>query len=216
MIFTRVESWEKLRLVRCGVSARFTDAKQTEPPNQARFVCVGRLCPEKAHHVLLEAVRKLKMEGQVLDLRLIGDGPSRADIEGFISTHNLDDCVNVMGWQSTETVMECIRQSRVFVLPSFAEGLPVAFMEALALGRPVIATRIAGIPELIEEGVNGWLVPPADADALTDALRDAAEAPVERIQRMGACGRATVLRDHNSEKEVSRLAEYFRQVIEGR
>jgi glycosyltransferase involved in cell wall biosynthesis len=96
------------------------------------------------------------------------------------------------------------------VLPSFAEGLPVVLMEAMALGRPVISTYIAGIPELVEPGVNGWLVPAGSVEALASAMREVLEAPVERLEAMGRRGAIRVARDHDAAREAGKLAELFR------
>ena len=104
--------------------------------------------------------------------------------------------------------------ARAMVLPSFAEGLPVVIMEALALGRPVISTYVAGIPELVEPEVCGWLVPPGSIEALVSAMKKALEAPVEKLEQMGHIGAQRVERDHNAMVEAKKLAALFRFNIE--
>jgi glycosyltransferase involved in cell wall biosynthesis len=100
------------------------------------------------------------------------------------------------------------------VLPSFAEGLPVVIMEALALSRPVISTYVAGIPELVEPGTCGWLVPPGSLEALTEAMRTALQTPVEKLEQMGRVGAERVAQHHNAAIEGSKLATVFRSTIE--
>jgi glycosyltransferase involved in cell wall biosynthesis len=100
------------------------------------------------------------------------------------------------------------------VLPSFAEGLPVVIMEALALSRPVISTYVAGIPELVEPGTCGWLVPPGSLEALTEAMRAALQAPVEKLEQMGRVGAERVAQQHNAAIEGCTLATLFQSTIE--
>jgi glycosyltransferase involved in cell wall biosynthesis len=107
-------------------------------------------------------------------------------------------------------VREAIQDARALVLPSFAEGLPVVVMEALALGRPVITTAVAGTPELVEPGVNGWLVAAGSVEALVPAMRAGLEAPPERLAEMGRRGAALVAERHDVSREAARLVELFR------
>jgi glycosyltransferase involved in cell wall biosynthesis len=102
------------------------------------------------------------------------------------------------------------------VLPSFAEGLPVVIMEALALARPVISTYVAGIPELVEPGVDGWLVPPGSVDALAGAMRAAIGSSAAELERLGRAGRARVLERHHLRTEVDRLLALLEASIEGK
>src|ERR1700722_16319708 len=121
-------------------------------------------------------------------MRVGGDGPLRAALEDRVRVLGLGDRVRITGWLSGEAVRQELLDARLMVLPSFAEGLPVVLMEALALGRPVVSTYIAGIPELVENGVNGWLVPAGSVTALADALAKALRAPTETLARMGRVG----------------------------
>jgi glycosyltransferase involved in cell wall biosynthesis len=100
------------------------------------------------------------------------------------------------------------------VLPSFAEGLPVVVMEALALSRPVISTYVAGIPELVEPDTCGWLVPPGSVEALTAAMRAALQLPVEKLEQMGRAGAERVAQRHDAALEASKLAVLFSSDIE--
>ena len=122
--------------------------------------------------------------------------------------------LRLLGWQGQENVREEIQRSRALVLPSFAEGLPVVLMESLALGRPVITTWVAGIPELVENGRDGWLVPPGAVEELADAMEQALAAPSARLEAMARHGRDKVLRDHNVSTEAAKLADLFRRQVE--
>ena len=205
--------WARIHIVRCGLDARLLRRRRTPVPAAPRLVCVGRLCEQKGHLLLLEAARRLAADGVRFQLVLVGDGPMRPEIERIIDENGLHNSVTITGQASSERVAQEIDASRAMVLPSFAEGLPVVIMEAFALGRPVISTFIGGIPELVEPGVCGWLVPAGSVDALASAMREALEAPVEQLQRMGDAGAERVARHHDVRVGASRLAELFASSI---
>jgi glycosyltransferase involved in cell wall biosynthesis len=210
MVFTPFAHWDKLRIVRCGVDERFLAAEAVAPPpDRPRLVSVGRLCADKGQPLLLEAAARLAREGLRFELVLVGDGPLRGEVEGLVDRLGLRGTVRLTGWVDTQRVREELVGSRAFVLPSFAEGLPVVIMEALALGRPVISTSIAGIPELVIQGRTGWLVPAGSVDRLAEAMREALQAPVERLAAMGREGRELVVRRHDAAREATRLAALF-------
>jgi colanic acid/amylovoran biosynthesis glycosyltransferase len=201
--------WEKIRIVRCGIDDTFLAAAKTPPPLAARLVCVGRLGQAKGHLALVEAAAKLAAEGLAFEVALIGDGPMRAPIQALVAQHNLHDHVKLLGWRDNDAVRREIQNSRAMVMPSFAEGLPVVFMESLALERPVIATQIAGVPELVRHGVSGWLVPAGAIDPLVDAMREALTLPVSRLWQMGRSGAEIVAGQHSSTGEAKKLAALF-------
>jgi glycosyltransferase involved in cell wall biosynthesis len=116
---------------------------------------VGRLCEQKGQFLLLEAVARLASEGVPVELVLAGDGELRGDLERLIEAQGMAGFVNITGWVDSKRVRDEILSARVLVLPSFAEGLPVVIMEAMALGRPVVSTYVAGIPELVIPGETG-------------------------------------------------------------
>ena len=118
-----------------------------------------------------------------------------------------------MGWIGGLQVQEEIRRARALVLPSFAEGLPVVIMEAMALMRPVISTFVAGIPELVKPGENGWLVPAGDVDALAEAIQACLQTSTETLVQMGKAAQERVLRDHNVNKEAGILANLFEDSV---
>ncbi len=210
MIFTPVEHWPKLAEVRCGLDSHFLDAPAVPPPEAPRLVMVGRLCPEKGFMLMVEAVKALADEGVRCEVDVIGGGPLAADLERRVRELGLADRIHLLGWKSSDEVREHVQKARALLLPSFAEGLPVVIMEALALGRPVISTHIAGIPELVRSGETGWLVPAGSTEPLVEAMREAVTAPLERIEAMGAAGRILVRERHDITVEVGKLESLMR------
>ena len=210
MYFSATEDWPRIAIVHCGLDRIHLGREPLPLPQAPRLVCVARFDPEKGHLVLLEALGRLAREGVAFELDLIGDGLMRPAIESACARLGIAQRVQLSGWLGSEQVHDHLVASRIFVSTSFMEGLPVVLMEALALGRPVVATYLAGIPELVVPGENGWLVPASDVDALARALREALTAPLAELQRMGAKGRAHVQAEHDVDIEARKLAELFR------
>lgn len=203
------ERWRKVRVVHCGVDASFLEAPHVPPPEAARLVCVGRLCEQKGQLLLVEAAARLAREGRAFKLVLVGDGELRARIEDRLAREGLEEQVEITGWASGERVREELLAARAMVLPSFAEGLPVVIMEALALGRPVLSTYVAGIPELVTPDC-GWLIPAGSVDALVDAMREVLLASPAKLDEMGRVGRERVRARHDADRSASRLVDLFR------
>ena len=201
------EHWPKVHVVRCGVDASFLDGNGVAFPSAPRLVCVGRLCEQKGQLLLIEAAGRLKEAGLDFELILVGDGEMRRDVEKRIAEYGLERNVTITGWMSGQDVREELLKARAMVLPSFAEGLPVVIMEALGLGRPVISTYVAGIPELVENGKCGWLVPAGSVDALEDAMRQVLEASPADLARLGEEGRRRVAEFHDVRKNARTLHE---------
>ena len=209
MRWARAADWPKIEVVHCGVDERYLSEPPVPIPAAPRFVCVGRLCEQKGQVLLVEAVARVVARGRPLELVLAGDGEMRADVEAAIVRHRLQAHVRITGWIDGDRVRQEILASRALVLPSFAEGLPVVIMEAMALRRPVVSTFVAGIPELVHHGEHGWLVPAGDVESLADALEAVLAAPQETLERMAEAGRARVRERHSIEIEAARLAEHF-------
>lgn len=205
--------WRKVQVVHCGLEPAVFAAANSPAITVRRLVCVGRLGEQKGHLLLLEAARLLAAEGEDFELVLVGDGELRADIETLISDNNLQERVRITGWVADRQVREEILAARALVLPSFAEGLPVVIMEAMALKRPIISTFVAGIPELVRAGEHGWLVPAGDVEALANAMRNCLEAPLETLVRMGEAAQKSVLLHHSIDTEVAKLAKLFETEI---
>ncbi|MGP1676550.1 MAG: glycosyltransferase family 4 protein [Burkholderiales bacterium] len=207
--------WPKIRVVHCGLEPSFHDVAPVPPPAAPRLVCVGRLCEQKGQLLLVEAAARLAGKGIRLELVLAGDGEMRSEVEALIAKHGLGKRVRITGWISSERVREEILAARGLVLPSFAEGLPVVIMEAMALRRPVLTTYVAGIPELVIPGENGWLFPAGDVDALAAAMEDFLSCSADELRVMGEAAHARVLERHSIDIEAAKLAGFFRQAASG-
>jgi len=201
------DQWPKIQVVHCGLDSMFLKAPPIPVPAARRLVCVGRLAEQKGLPILIEAAGRLHAEGVEFELTLVGDGPLRGELEALIARHHLKDRVHLAGWRSNAEVRDLLLNSRALVLPSFAEGLPVAIMEAMALGRPVVGTWIAGTPELVLPGVTGWLVPPGSVDGLCKAMREVLEADPADLERMGRAGAERVAQRHDIAIEARKLGE---------
>lgn len=206
--------WRKIRVVHCGLADDFLGGTPAPIPVAPVLACVGRLCEQKGQLLLLQAVARLVAEGVSIRLVLIGDGPLRGELENDIAGHQLTGVVELTGSLSGECIRERLAGARAFVLPSFAEGLPVVIMEAFALGRPVISTYVAGIPELVVNADNGWLVPAGSVDDLVLAMRQALQAEPETLADMGMRGRRRVMERHAIATEAGKLAELFAEFID--
>lgn len=189
--------WPKIHVVGCGLDPEFARGAPTEPHPVDRLVCVGRLSEEKGQLLLLDALRRVIDAGHACELVLGGDGEMRGVIQQRIDELGLGPSVRITGWISGAQVREEILQSRALILPSFAEGLPVVIMEAMALRRPVISTYVGGIPELVQPGECGWLVPAGDVDSMAQAMRQCLGASAEQLRMMGnaACERVRARHD---------------------
>lgn len=202
--------WTKVKVVHCGLERAFHDVPSVAISVAPRLVCVGRLCEQKGQLLLLEAAGILAAQGVAFELVLAGDGEMRDEIEALVAKYGLQSQVRITGWISSEQVRAEILAARALVLPSFAEGLPVVIMEAMALRRPVLTTYVAGIPELVRQGENGWLFPAGAVNELAAALTDCLAQPVEVLQQMGEAAYQRVLERHDIDTEAAKLAELFR------
>ena len=211
--WARFATWDRLHVVHCGIEPeKFPDPKPV-PDGPLRLVAIGRFVEQKGQMVLVEAMAKLKDRCHGLHLTLIGDGEMRPDLERAIDRHGLRDQVTLTGWLSEAEVLNQLQQAHVLVMPSFAEGLPMVIMEAMAAGRPAIATFVAGTPELVRECATGWLVPAGDVQALASQIADVAEMDAEALNQMGLQARQRVLERHDVAVEAGKLAELFRQQV---
>jgi glycosyltransferase involved in cell wall biosynthesis len=172
---------------------------------------VGRLSGEKGQLLLIEACHRLALKGVAFELVLAGDGEMRLELEALIASYGLGERVRITGWISSEQVRQEILAARGLVLPSFAEGLPVVIMEAMALRRPIIATFVGGIPELVRHGESGWLVPAGSVTDLAMALEEFLQTPEDALHRMSAAAYARVVERHAIDTEAAKLGQLFRQ-----
>ncbi len=204
-----MEYWNNLHIVGCGIDVDEFAPSDAPFDASAPFVSVGRLCPQKAQTLVVEAVAQVAETHPDVRVILIGDGESRADVEAAIARHNLTENVTLLGWCDNDQVRLELGRARALLLPSFAEGLPVVIMEALALGRPAISTYIAGIPELVDEQC-GWIIPAGSIDDIAQAMTEALAAKPAALKAKGLEGRARVKDRHDVRKNAAALLQLIK------
>ena len=207
MRWSAPSQWDRIKIVRCGLDADFLNMKA--PPsnaNSTEFICVARLSAQKGLPLLVAACDGLRNAGEKFTVTIIGDGELRGSLEADICRRRLEDRVKIAGVCSAAEIREHLLQARAFVLPSFAEGLPVVLMEALAMSRPVITTAIAGIPELVDDEC-GWLIPAGSEEALMKAMAEALHASPEELSTRGAIGRERVHLMHDASRNASLIVD---------
>jgi len=212
MIACDPKYWRKIHTLRLGVDtvAFPPRAPRSRSSSDAfKLVFVGRLAPVKAQQILIEALAILRDRGRNAALTLVGEGPSRAALEALVQERHLSANVELVGACNHDRIADFYRDCDAFALASFAEGVPVVMMEAMAMEVPCIATWITGIPELVDAGVDGLLVPPADPTALADAVEQLMDNP-DLAASLGAAGRVKVLSKYHLTKNTQELAKVFR------
>lgn len=208
--------WPKLRVVHCGVDIeRFTPAARPRTPERLVVTCVGRLVPEKGQSLLIESIAALREAGNPVQLMLVGDGPGRGSLEVLARQAGIGAAVQFLGAVAHTQVEEVLRRTDIFCLPSFAEGVPVVLMEAMALELPVISSRVMGIPELVEDGVSGRLVRPGSSDDLAHAIAELSGDPAMRL-RLGIAARARVAAEFELRANARMLARLYAEQLDGR
>jgi glycosyltransferase involved in cell wall biosynthesis len=209
------EHWSKFVVSPLGVDPEtFAPRPHRAAPEPFEILCVGRLTPAKGQHILIDALERLtqfdrlKQKGRQVRLRLVGSGPDEASLREHAARSTARESIVFEGAINQDRIREYYAAADAFCLPSFAEGLPVVLMEAMAMEIPCVTTYIAGIPELIRDGEDGLLVPPSDVDALVTALARVMD-DAELRQRMGISGRARVVEHYDLQRNVERLAATF-------
>jgi colanic acid/amylovoran biosynthesis glycosyltransferase len=211
MLHTEEEHWRKLALVRCGVDPEaFAAVARNGASGVLRVLVVGRLVSGKGYSLLLEAVADVVARGHDVTLEIVGEGPAREALRARAAALGIDERVRWLGAVGQDEIRRHYEQADAFCLPSFAEGVPVMLMEAMAMELPVVATDVMGVRELVEDGVNGLLVRPSRPDLLADAIELLAK-DADMRRRLGAAGRETVKREF----DVGRSAEQIHQVFGG-
>ncbi|HEX4635426.1 MAG TPA: glycosyltransferase family 4 protein [Rhizomicrobium sp.] len=201
--------WDKIRVVHCGIDTGFSALETVTPCEAPRLVCVGRLCGEKGQLLLVQAAAVLAREGHKFKLVLVGDGELRPTIAQFIHGQGLAGHVEMIGWASADRVKQEMLAARAMVLPSFAEGLPIVLIEAMILGRPVLTTYVAGIPELVVDGRTGWLFPAGSLDELVKAMQSCLETSGGTLKVMGELARIRALERHGIDEQANGLTALF-------
>ncbi|MDE2181441.1 MAG: glycosyltransferase family 4 protein [Alphaproteobacteria bacterium] len=209
-----MEDWPKISVIRCGLPRDYVEAGPVIPSAQARLVCIGRLCEQKGQLLLAQAAAALAAEGREFKLVIVGDGDDRPVIEQQIAKYSLGNIIEITGWAHEARVRSEILAARALVLPSLAEGLPIALMEAMRLGRPVLTTYVAGIPELVTPE-TGWLFPAGSTDDLVNAMRACLDSTPEHLLAMGMRARERVQLLHDLDAQARSLSALFEAILEG-
>lgn len=208
MLFSDQGDWERFQIVHCGIDPKqfpYVEVRQ----RAKKLLYTGRLAAEKGLPVLFESLRLLDQQGYDYQLTLVGDGDARASLEELAQRMGIAGRLVFAGFASQSGVRDYLLQSDVFILPSFAEGVPVSLMEAMACGIPVIATHVGGIAELIDSGETGLLVPPSDSVTLRDAVASYLD-DYDLRKKVSRQGREKVISDFSLDNEVAQLARLFR------
>ena len=210
MALSPPKEWQKLDVCPLGVDpATFMPPTLKEETAYFEILCVGRLVPVKGQSILLEAVAQLIAQGQPIRLNFVGDGPDRQTLEGIVAEKQLTESVHFAGAVNQDKILTFYQQADVFILASFAEGVPVVLMEAMAMEIPCISTHITGIPELIKKNA-GILVPPGNAKELAKAIEQLINDPDLR-KNLGKAGREWVIQHYNLNKNTQTLLKLFQR-----
>ncbi len=207
----------KIKMIHCGIdTAMFQPAPSQDTAQPFTILMVAALREVKGHSVLMAACEHLKEKGLDFRCHLIGDGELRKDIQTYIDARGLTGQVSLLGPQPRDVVATAMKEADVIVLPSIMgsrgdrEGIPVVLMEAMATGKPVVSTQQSGIPELVEDGVSGFLCPAGDAEALAEALITLAE-DAELRNTMGKAGRSYVEQHFNIRETSRQMAQVLKE-----
>lgn len=207
------EHWSKLVVCRLGVDPQvFQAVAKADVASPFRILCVGRLTPAKGQHLLIDAVARLSAEGREVHLHIVGAGVDRESLERHVARLGVARQVSLEGAVNQDRIRAFYAMADAFCIPSFAEGIPIVLMEAMAMQIPCVTTHITGIPELIRHGVDGLLVAPSDLDGLVDALTSLIDDP-DLCHRLGASGRQRVIEHYDLAANVERLAQQFRMRV---
>jgi colanic acid/amylovoran biosynthesis glycosyltransferase len=204
--------WDKMHVLRLGV-----DSNEFQPVSKPgnpvmQIICVGRLVPAKGQHILLRAFSHLHAKGHAAHLTFVGDGPDLRSLKRETSEKGLTANVTFRGALNHDATHEQLGSADIFALASFAEGIPVALMEAMAMGIPCVSTRITGIPELIRDNIDGLLVPASSIESLASAL-ESLLVDADLRARLGSAARARVVERYNLADNLKVLASTFEKCL---
>jgi colanic acid/amylovoran biosynthesis glycosyltransferase len=211
---------QKIRVHRMGVDLRkFPFSSKNFPHNRKiKLLTVGRLVEKKGVEYAIRAVAKIATRYPDIEYKIGGDGPLSKSLQDLINQLNLNEKVKILGFQLQEEIINLIKEADLFLAPSVTskdgdiEGIPVVIMEAMAQGLPVLSTRHAGIPELVEDGKSGFLVPERDPDALAEKLEYLIQHQ-DLLPQMGSTGRDFIERNHNINKLNDQMIQMFQQLL---
>jgi colanic acid/amylovoran biosynthesis glycosyltransferase len=214
MRFSDQSQWHKFRVARLGVDPTLYSPRPfRENPSPFEILFVGRLVPVKGLFILIAALDRLVRQGRSVRLQFAGDGPDRVALERNVTERGLNQHVIFAGWQNPAAVRALYREADIFALPSFAEGIPVVLMEAMAMEIPCVTTRITGIPELIRDQMDGLLVAPSSDEELAAAIARLMDDSKLRRQ-LGTSARQRVVEHYDVRRNIAQLGSIFREFVE--
>jgi len=210
---------EKIHVTRMGIEPeKFNFQPRDAFHKPLRIVSVARLTEKKGLDVAVKASAILKQRGGQFQYTIIGNGDQDQMMRDFIAHEEMDDCVTMPGFKPQEEIRKALNEADIFLLPSKTaadgdmEGIPVALMEAMAVGLPVVSTFHSGIPELIEHNVSGWLVKEDDAEALADTLLKLSQGEVD-VAPVVSAARQKVETEFNQHIAYRELAQILEQMV---
>lgn len=207
MLYSDKDYWNKFKIIRCGVNLQQFDYRA--PSRKAKKLAyVGRISAEKGLPILFDSIAQLHKQNYDIELTLLGDGEDRKFLEDLAKERGIANVVKFAGFVDQTTIVETLRASDIFVLPSFAEGIPVSLMEAMAIGIPVIATHVGGVTELVIDQQTGQMVSPSDAEGLANAIARYVDDGAF-CQMISKNAREKVVNEFNIENQVDKLAQLF-------
>jgi len=209
----------KIIVHRMGIDVEKFEFSERRKTGTIKILSVGRLVEKKGHEYAIKALAKVvNKNGKDIIYRIVGDGPLKDKLMSLAEELRIEDCVKFMGNVEDEELLKLYKESHIFILPSVTasdgdqEGIPVVFMEAQAMGLPVISTYHSGIPEVVIDGKSGFLVPEKDVDALAEKMEFLVEHP-ELWSEMGGYGREFVEKHYDVRRLNKRLVEIYRNLI---
>ena len=213
-------SEKRVAVHRSGIDcSRFLFIPRYLPPNgRIQIITIGRFVQKKGIDYSIRAFAKLTNKHQNIEYNIIGDGSLRSNIEQLIRELNVSESVKLLGWKQQEECIEILNNSHILIAPSVTgqdgdqEGIPNVLKEAMAMGLPVISTLHAGIPEVVEDGISGFLVPERDVDTMSEKLNYLIEHP-EVWHSMGRAGRTRIEKDYNTQKLNDELVKIYQQLL---
>lgn len=204
--------WQNFHIIRCGIDPKVYIPRPEPLNDKPELLCVGRLVSAKGQHILLQACSKLSEDNINYHLTFVGDGEDRPTLELSVNELNIKENITFTGAIGQDDVLPYYEKANIFVLASFAEGVPVVLMEAMAKEIPSISTRITGIPELIENNVDGILVDSSNVSELAQKLKELITNP-DRLKQLGVNGRKKVLKKYDLNANCKALADIFEKYI---
>ena len=212
MAWTEPQAWENFHVVHCGIDPVAYHPRPPQRSGPLRMLTVGRLHSIKGYDVLLDACRLLRCEGVEFELEMIGDGPMKESLQTQVLELGLEGYVGLVGAVGQDGIGMYFDRADIMVISSFMEGVPVVLMESMAKELGVVSTRVGGVPELVEDGVSGYLVDPGSSASLLAAIKKYAS-DLSLCRTHGKQGRQMVCTEYSIEETAAKMAELFDRYV---